>query len=410
MSALYGLNYYCDVLLYMASMGLWGMLWHSSVRLTVSSLLLLAAAVLSHVLTGMKRERLRFWPLALILPALWLLEGAGQRLLLLPMAVYLVLYVINNRSLTDYYYAAKKFRGELIWLLFATLLALVNPAGSWTRGLGWLLIYLAAEIYLLRMLRHEDRTIRSVRFRVMNLISLGAVAALGWMLSQPQATSILRRIGLFLLDWLVAPVLRLLLFLIQCLLTVLAWLLGPLMNGLPEGLDQMPQMDQSLTVQQMLGVAPTEQPAVHPLARAILIGVGVLLLTLLVLTILQALSRQAARFGSDRAEEIRESLDEIDEGKKPSRRRGSARGRDGVRAVYRQSLQILRSREGKINRFMDSSQILEKNRADFDAGALEELRNLYLPVRYGEGADADRTSIQRMKAACQKLKRKGSEA
>jgi len=404
-SLMYALSYYCDVLYYFGCLGLIGALWESGSGLSLITALLFIACTLSYRLQRLQDGRLRYAPMLVTPVILWLAQAGAERILCIPPCIYLYFYIQNNRTVADYYYAARKFQGMLIGLSFVLFLTLSNQAESWTKGLVWMVLYFALTIFLMRMLRHEDRTVNTTRFKLMNVLSIGSVCAAGWLLSQPQATDLIKAAFMLFVDHILAPVAALLLFIIQWILIGLNYLLNMIFGDEALMLESMPQLDMGAGMQQVMGLDERHPVEVNPVARAIVIGVGVAIALTLVIVLLRLISRQTARHGSDDANEVRESLETAEAGaQRPSliRRRGNAP--DSIRAWYLKSLLWMRAHGGSVRGNMNTLQIVEENKERYAPEALDELRSLYLPVRYGGKSEVTQDEISRMKDAYGRLK------
>jgi len=102
---------------------------------------------------------------------------------------------------------------------------------------------------------------------------------------------------------------------------------------------------------------------------------------------------------------VRESLETAEAGaQRPSliRRRGNAP--DSIRAWYLKSLLWMRAHGGSVRGNMNTLQIVEENKERYAPEALDELRSLYLPVRYGGKSEVTQDEISRMKDAYGRLK------
>ncbi|MBQ8088977.1 MAG: hypothetical protein IJ234_11270 [Clostridia bacterium] len=405
MKLMYGLSYYCDVLLYFGCLGCLGLLPDSNDRLMLCSMLLFLACVVAPLCASRWKDWRR-WLFMVSVPAVMLIAGApGPRIACIAPCVYLGLYVKNNSTVADYYYAATKFRSELLGLIFLVFLIFANSSPVWTRGLPWMLLYFTLTIYLMRMLRHDDEAANSARFRAVNLATLCAVCALGWLFSRPVAIAVLSSAARFLLDHVLAPIASVLLFIIEYLLIALNRLLMPFFpNTVP--MEEMSQFEAASSMEELFAPQVMEQSAVNPIARIILIGIGIALLAVVGWFILRALSHQMAR-GADRGQnDVRESLkeEEIAHPRRPSKNRGNSA--EGVRYWYWKSLDYMKRRNGTVTPYMNTHQIETTNSERFDGDALQILLEIYLPVRYN-AQNVDREAEKRMKEAYERMKRAG---
>ena len=406
MSLLYGLNYFVDVLLYFAILGVLGVLWNASERLFFIPMLLFAGCALSHALSGRKKEWLMWLPLFVFIPCLILARGWGERLLCVAPSVYLFFYIRGNSTVADYYYVARKFRGALIGLCFVMFLVMINPAKSWANGLIYLFLYFAMVIFLLRMLRHDDSTAKSLRFRAMNLAGVASVCAAGFALSRPAVVAVIGKLWALLRDQVLARILAVVLYLVEWVLYGINWVLGMLLPNSELEMDfgGMPAMQMDGGMEELLGPAEEGEVQVNPVARAIVIGIGVALLAAVVILVVRLLSRQTARMGTHNDDDERETLTEAEAEPNPGFFRRRRDAEEGVRWYYRRSLQWLKARGGVVSAYMNTEQIQDANADQTDEAALAALREVYLPVRYAE-AQATKADAQRAREAYEAIKR-----
>ena len=401
MSLLYAMSWLCDAMLYFGALGCIGLLWAAPGWLFIAPLAMAAGCALGFRL--LPRKRLWIIPPALaVLGVMAALRRVPMCLLCLPPAVYLFLYMLENRAVTDYYYAAQRFRYSLIALAAAMFLASFVRANSWQRGLPFLFAYFSLTIFLLRMLRADDSAVRSRRFRLMNILSISLVCAAGFALSQPAVVALLGTLWRFAANRILAPVASVLLYGIAWVLFGLAWLLAHIFPW-EDAPMTMPEFQSMNTLEE--AYLPPEQggAVVNPVARALLIVVGGAMLAAFTLMLLRALARQMARAGGSEREDERESLDSAPhaaETPRPRLRRGDPA--EGIRYCYLRHLRTMKARGGKVLPTMNTLQLRNANAADFDAAAMDELRALYLPVRY-DGRRAEPADLRRAKEACERL-------
>ena len=402
MSLAYALPFFCDVMLYFGALGCFGLLYFCRDALAWTPVMLLAACWLSGKLTGRGKPWLRWLPMAVAVPCFIVAGNLAGRVACLPMLVYLPLYVYNNRRAPDYDYAADRFRHSLIALGLVVLLSLLFRAAHWKDGLPWLFMYFTLNIALLRLLRHDDGVARSLRFRAINLGGVALVCAAGFGLSQPGIVTVLRAGWQWFLDKVVLNLLALVAYIIQWTLYLislpLSWLGVARMGNV-----EMPRMDPGAGYDATGPMAHVEVKALPPIVRFLIKAFGVALLAVLVFLILRALSRRVARTEIQSGTDEREALDDTDHpgDRGPRLRRDS---RDGVRQQYRRSLALIRARGGRVTRTMNTLQIQQQNSTTVDPEAMRALREIYLPVRYGN-REATREDVKRAKEAVERMRR-----
>ena len=403
MSLAYALTFFCDALLYYGALGCFGLLRFCRAGIYRVPLVLLAACWLSGRLTGRGKPWLRWLPMALLAPCLFLAENVVGRLASLPMLVYLPLYVLNNRRAPDYDYAADRFRHSLIVTGIALVMAVIFRAASWKQGLPYLFLYFTLNVTLLRLLRHDDRVARSRRFRILNLAGVTMVCGAGFALSQPGIVAAVRAAWQWFLEHVVLNLLALAAYAFQLVLYAIAWVMSKLFPGMGEGLGEMPQLNPGGEAQQLVPRTQQEIRMLPAWARFAIKAVGVALVVLVVFLVLRALSRRISRAETTAGTDERESLD----AGAPREPRGPLLRRspeDGVRRWYRKALALVRARGGRLSPTMNTLQIQRENADTVSPDAMGALREVYLPVRYGE-RPATREDVARAKAAYEQMRK-----
>lgn len=379
MSLPYALTYFCDAMLYLAALGFFGLLGNRGTGFFYIPLVLSAGCWLCGRL--MERGKWRWLGLTFILPCFFLAGGFGGIVAALPMMVYLPLYVYNNQNVPDYYYAAERFRYSLIIVGVILVFSLAVNAQSWKLGLPFMFLYITLSITLLRLLRHDGKVARSRRFRILNLAEVALVCAAGFAASQPEILALLRSAWMWFAEHVLLNIATLIVYALQWVLFVAAWLFTRLFGFISLDIEKMPDLNRDVPVQPELSQAANAMHALPLLVRLAIKGIGVALLAILAFVLLRALSGRIARIEQVGGSEQRESLDDHNV-PHDSRFRPWDRV-EGVRRQYRQALMILRARGGRVTPTMNTLQIQRENRHIADAEALEALRDIYLPVRYG---------------------------
>ena len=375
----YALTYFCDTMLYLAALGFFGWLRARGAAFYYVPVLLAAGCWLCG--RNIKCGKRRWLGLLVVVPCLFLAAAAGSVVAALPIMVYLLLYVYNNRFVPDYYYASERFRYSLIIVGVIIIFSLAVNAQSWKLGLPYLFLYIAFSITLLRLLRHDDRMAQSRRFRILNLAEVLLVCAVGFAASQPEIFNVLRAAWLWFVEHVLLNLAALILYGLQWVLFAAAWLFTRLFGDMSLDMEGMPEITPVESARPELAQAADSVQALPLLLRLAIQGIGIAVVAVLGFMLLRALSGRIGRIeqvgGSDQREALRES-----ESPRGARHRSGDRV-DGVRRQYRQAMMALRARDGHISPTMNTLQIQQENGHIADPKALETLRNVYLPVRYG---------------------------
>lgn len=401
----YALTYFCDAMLYLAALGFFGWLRGCGAGFYYVPVLLFAGCWLCG--RFMQRERLRWSGLAAIIPCLFLAATARRVPAALPMMVYLPLYVYNNRFVQDYYYAAERFRYSLIIVGIILVFSLAVNAQGWKQGLPFLFLYVSLSITLLRLLRHDDQMARSRRFRILNLAEVVLVCAAGFAASQPEVLGVLRGAWLWFADHVLLNLTALILYILQWVLFTAAWLFTRIFGEMSLDTELLPDISPAEPAQNGLAQTAGSIRALPLLARLAIQGIGIAVLVVVGFMLLRALSGRIGRIQQVGGNDHREALSENE-----SPRGGRFRPRDrvdGVRRQYRQALLALRAKGGHISPTMNTLQIQQENGHMADPKALDTLRNVYLPVRYG-GHRPTLEDQKLAKAAVEKIRRSKAAA
>ena len=400
MSILYALPFLCDVTLYFAALGLVGLLGWTGERIIAVPPILFLGCALSGLL--LDRGRWRFLGLIAAVPCLLLAQVWQERFFCIIPIVYLGLYIDGNRRLPDYWDASTRFRRSLAVAGAVSLFSVVVGASTWQRGLVYLCTYLALSVTLLRMLRHDEQVLRSRRFRILNLGGVALLCLAGYGLSLPAVGALLHRAWSLFAEYVLLNLLRVIGYILGWVLYFLSWILARIGAAPPEQAE-MPYLDLR-GAQAAPDLTGPEKALLSPVVQALILLSAVTAAAIGIFLLLRMLSRRLEREEETTATDTRERIDD----EPGERRRRSRRGEpgEGVRRSYRRSLQWLRARGGRVEPAMDTRQLLEENAASFDRGAMETLREIYLPVRYG-GRTPSGEDVRRAAEALEQLKRSG---
>jgi hypothetical protein len=243
---------------------------------------------------------------------------------------------------------------------------------------------------------------QSRRFRVLNMAEVVLVCAIGFAASQPEILRMLRGTWLWFAEHVLLNLVALILYIIQWVLFAAAWLFNRIFGDMNADLEHMPNIAPVEAGQPALAQTADSIQALPLLLRLAIQGIGIAVLAVLGFMLLRALSGRIGRIEQVGGNDHREALSE-----KETPKGGRFRSRDrvdGVRRQYRQALLALRAKGGHISPTMNTLQIQQENGHMADPKALDTLRNVYLPVRYG----GHRPTLQDQKlakAAVEKIRR-----
>lgn len=217
-----------------------------------------------------KLPRLRWLGLAAVLPLLY--HAPLLRLLLvLPPSLYLGYCIYANRLLPDFTVLYYRFSAKTTLTMLGGFLAVMS-------GRVWIfqcaIICLAVQLFLMRVFRHSEESHQNRQLIALELGFLGVFCGICLALSQNFVLRAGFAVGQFLMEWLVAPILTLfvyVLFLALSLLNILfGWLFRGDINFPAEAMQQA--FDNAETF------LPAQEPGeANPLVRLLLIAVGAVL-------------------------------------------------------------------------------------------------------------------------------------
>lgn len=393
-----------DLCFYSGIVALFGSYYGLESSLLPQLVLLALAAALSRLLWE-KRPILRLLPLLLLLPALLLpCETAGRVLLLAPV-LYVLWTVAGSRFSLGYYAAADLFLLELKLLPVPLVLMLALSQLSMVErySLPYVLVLVLGSILLLRMLRHDEETLRQPRFRLMNLLSLAVLCLLGLFLGSSWFRGAVLWVLGRLWDVISVPIA----WVVGAFGALLAVTVGNLLsalfkNGDPETMKEILEHMESgqQETQNSLEQAATQTESADPMVRTLLL---LALLVLLSFFLFRALRSRGDRETPPAGVQSRLSAQPLPPGEKPLSRLNARTPAQQVRYRYRQLLLHARQEGAQISGLQTSRQ--QTGAAEEvcpDREALDRLRQLYLPARYADqatGADAReaRELVKRLK-------------
>lgn len=403
MGIVYGLKLACETYFYLAVAAIVGFAYNTSAGLlAVPALLGLGAGI--GFLCSSKSEKARYPFLAIaFIPVAF---GFTKRNLfvMLPMLVYAFYYVKNNRTASDYYYTFRRFRAEIVILPVSLVFsAMLYPEGA-GEAVPAMFLFLTLSIALLRMQRHEEHVIRQRRFQLLNLLGLSGVCIFGGILSTDWFARILKAILQFFYNYALTPVIQGLLWVLNRLIDLLAWI-GSLIPW-SQGSYEMPVMQgqtESVGGNEMFESLMQADIAANPLLRHILEIAGILILAAIAFFLIRALSKHMPTSGNaertDRREKLASGAPRV---KKSAGAVGKTIG--DIRKMYISFLRAAESRGVSLNGRQNSLQIRNASEKYFDAQTLDVLREAYIRARYGDCADE--TDRKNARAALKRLKEK----
>ena len=349
-----------------------------------------AAAAFSRGLWAKKPGALRFLPLALLVLCFVLPGETPGRVILLPPAIYVLWTVFRCRFDLGYFSAADVFSWECKILPLPALFALVLGQASLVErfSVPYFLVFALSSILLLRMLRHDEETLRQPRFRLMNLLSLALLCLVGAAVGSPW----FRQGVLTVLKAAWSVVALPLFWVVGGVAAILAFVLGGLLTRLMEGRESqaLEQMMEMLNSGDEQGKEALEQVATEPDPTRQLIFTAVLLILAAIVTVFlfRALRNRRQPGHTQAGDQRRFGAEPLTAGEKPISRLGARTPALQVRYWYQQFLKKTRAEGGGLSASMDTRQQTGVAEDVFPEkqDSLSRLRQIYLPARYKDEA------------------------
>lgn len=352
-----------------------------------------AAAALSRAIWKKNPGLPRFVPLLLLAVVFAIPCETAGRVILLPAAAYVLWTVWSVRFDLSYFSSADVFSWECRILPLPALFALVLGEASALEqsSIPYFLVFALGSVLLLRMLRHDEETLRQPRFRLMNLLTPFLLCLVGAAVGSPwfrQAVAAVLKTAWSVISvplfWVVGGVAAVIAFVIGGLLTRL--LAGRESQALEQMMEMMMQGDEQ-------GKETLEQVASEPDPTRQMIFTALLLVLAAIVTVLlfRALRNRRQPEPTQAGSQSRHRAEPLASGEKPLSRLTARTPALQVRYWYQQLLKKTRAEGGGLTASMDTRQQTGVARDVFPEkdGDLSRLRQLYLPARYKEEATAE---------------------
>lgn len=348
-------------------------------------LIALAAALCRMADSRAPGTPLRLLPLLLCIPAFLLPTQTAGLVILAPAALYAVWTVWSRRFHPGYYDTTDRFQLELKILAGVTLMAvaLLQLRRAEQFSLPYLLVFLLGSVLLLRMLRHDEETLRQPRFRLMNLLSLSALCLVCLLVASPWFR---QAVGLvFKGIWRVVSIP------IFVAAVVIGGVLALFFDAvIPEDFHFDPIQLEGLLMEmgeeeqqqreEMLEAATEADPTVAYVFSII----GILIAAVLMVLLFRWLAAKRRSASLPRGSEVRFSAAPMAPKEKPLTRLNARTPDQQVRYWYQQLLKKTRQEGGELKPTMNTrqQQTVEQEAFQGQDGPIARLRQLYLPARY----------------------------
>ncbi len=352
-----------------------------------------------------KYSKYRFFLLPLLASLLLFGSGFGYYLAVGLPALYVALTIVGQRYYVDHDTQADLFRtGIAVIVCFSIVFVLVLGLDH---IVPFAMIFLIANIFMLRLLRQDAEIFNETRFRVMNLLTVGATLLAAVIITSKPALMLLGKFYDFILV-LLQPVMYLFVYGGYVFYWVLTWVIATLrsifsgetvdqnqllesgMNLLPEGIEQ-----------NYLGTSPD----FVRLVQGAIVVIGVFLVVLYFLGNRRGRNKRSE--GTVR--EVRTSVTSYRPEEKIYADRFPPREpRAAVRYYYRNFLRLCQEIGHEFPRHFTSKHIENTISYQFEKEPLQKMRETYIRARYSE-QEITKEDVKQIKEQVKLLKSDVSE-
>lgn len=338
-----------------------------------------------------KKRAMRLLPLVLCAAAFIFTKTAVDYVVTVPMVIYLFVLVLREKMSIGYEPTLDRFYLLLkimpVGILFTVLAS--NKNGFVDVMMPYLFFFLIVTVMLLRMLRHSEQVNTDNKFRLMNALEIGAVCALGWLLSTGYIMSIFKFIGNLTIDYVLRPLFTGGFY----VLGIVAWPLRKLLGLIDVDLEdydfsELNIGEEAMDAGEMAVMEFYAEEAAKggdaQIMQYVGVAVGVIVLAVLGIILFRILMRVGRKGVDNHFGDFRESID-LDPGEEKLGRSP----RDRVRAMYRKFLGmcVRAGLDPDLNlNSRDVNQAMSKN---FDKPAMDGLRDVYIRARYSSSDITD---------------------
>ena len=391
------LAFFLKILIDLCYYSIFAAFFASIYGLTGSILPQLCLIALSAALCRMADSRtpetpLRLLPLFLCIPAFLLPAQTAGLVILAPAALYAAWTVWSRRFHPGYYEVADQFQLALKLLAFPALMAvaLLQLKRAEQFSLPYLLVFLLGSVLLLRMLRHDEETLRQPRFRLMNLLSLSGLCLVCLLVASPWFR---QAMGLVLKG--IWSVVSIPIFLVAVVIGGgLALFFDAVIPDdfhfdpiqLEGFLMEMGEEEQQQQKELLEAVTETD-----PTMSYIFSAIGILIAAVLIVLLFRWLAAKRHGAAISHGSEVRFSATPMAPREKPLTRLNARTPDLQVRYWYQQLLRKTRQEGGELSPTMNTRQQRDVEAEVFKRPELvSRLRRLYLPARYkGQATEQD---------------------
>ena len=340
-----------------------------------------------------KNGIVKYLPLLLCILFVVPFRGLAGLLSVVPVIILLVNNAVHGTWHTTYDMVLTGLKAGLP--AYAVMMVFLLPGfGDISRymvphSLSYFVLFLTLSVFGLRILRNEDPAVLNIRYVLMNLGITAAVLVVALLLSSSFFMNLLAG-GIWLVyRYLILPVLAAFAYAIMIipygLYLLIRWVLSLIHHDAPEVQEQESPAQLGAAVFEQF-----EQATGSNLMALIGRGIGIILFVLIAVILVKKFGGQLQRTAAPRAAVSREDI----RPQKTRRRRLFGDAPESViRRCYAQFLKLCGKHNIKVDGSLASDDISKQAVQYLNSPEPEELRKLWLPVRFGErpdGSDAEK--------------------
>jgi hypothetical protein len=352
---------------------------------------LIALAVYSICFTGSyllyKKENLRFLPLILmIIPFLLPGEKLADYIVAAIPAAYVMWLAVKELYIPEWDKQVSIF--SVYWKIFLVFIAISILCGKSDIVAGLTIpcgsVTLAADVLLMRSLRHEKDVYCSQKYQIMNLGFIAVVGILAFFLSSDIFLSGVVAVLKCIYSYLISPIFMVIIYIILVVLKAVAWLLSFIKFKQSE--KEMVEINTS-GVQDMLKDAQDELTESSVNFERVMIALGIVIGCLITFFAFKYLSKRSGKKPDDMPLQDRRYYAEPASPKEPEPEKGTPVHR--IRTLYKKFLKLCQNQGIEFSKSDTSFDVNYKCSTTFDKKATGELRDIYIEARYNDTATKD---------------------
>lgn len=334
-----------------------------------------------------EKRALRLLPLLLAGAAFIFTKTPVDYVVTIPMVIYLCIVVLKEKMSIAYEQTLDRFYLLLKIMPVAILFTILagNKKGFTEVMLPYFFFFLIVTVMLLRMLRHSEQVNSDNKFRLMNTLEIGAVCALGWLLSTGYILSIFKAVGYFVMDYILRPIFTGGLYVFGLIMWPIRKLTGMIDIDLEDyDFSELNIGEEAADAGDMAVMEFYAEEAAKggdaQIMQYVGIAVGAIALIVIGIILFRILMRVGRKGVDNHFGDFRESIDAD-----PGEEKLGRSPRDRVRAMYRKFLHMCVRAGLDPDLNLNSREVNQAMGKNFDMPAMDGLREVYIRARYSTG-------------------------